>query len=178
MVKSLLVFRFLVLVLGHIEPNPHWWITDLNTYHPKRSQQHMHTLPHNPHWFPCRVACSPSRICVWPGLMLFIASTFLCGGIAEVNPPLPEKQNKTMESVRHSKANGFTAASSPPSLFMCKSIHRVLMAPVMHDTDSFKWPRKKWEPFTHLQSWQKTIQVGCIESAFLSQDGANVCLLF
>lgn len=107
----------------------------------------MHTPPHNPHWFPCHVACSPSRICVWPGLMLFIASTFLCGGIAEVNPPLPEKQNKTMESVRHSKANGFTAASSPPSLFMCKSIHRVLMAPVMHDTDSFKWPRKKMRTF-------------------------------
>lgn len=53
------------------------------------------------------------------------------------------KQNKTMESVRHSKANGFTATSSPPSLFMCKSIHRVLMVPAMHDTDSFKWPRKK-----------------------------------
>lgn len=52
------------------------------------------------------------------------------------------KKNKTMESVKHSKANGFTAASSPPSLFMCKSIHRVLMAPAMHDTDSFKWPSK------------------------------------
>lgn len=70
------------------------------------------------------------------------------------------KPNKTMESVRHSKANGFTAASSPPSLFMCKSIHRALMAAAMHDTDSFKWPgEKKWESFTHLQSWRKTIQV-------------------
>lgn len=57
------------------------------------------------------------------------------------------KQNKTMESVRHSKANGFTAAFSPPSLFMCKSIHRVLMVPLMHDTDSFKWPRKKMTIF-------------------------------
>lgn len=53
------------------------------------------------------------------------------------------KRNKTMESVRHSTANGFTAASPPPSLFMCKSIHRVLMAPAMHDTDSFKWPRER-----------------------------------
>lgn len=53
------------------------------------------------------------------------------------------KRNKTMESVRHSTANGFTAASPPPSIFMCKSIHRVLMAPAMHDTDSFKWPREK-----------------------------------
>jgi len=71
-----------------------------------------------------------------------------------------------MESVRHSEANGFTATSSPPSLIMHKSIHRVLMAPAMHDTDLFKWPRKKEESFTHLQSWQKTIRQRYIESAF------------
>lgn len=63
-----------------------------------------------------------------------------------------------MELVRRSRANGFTAASPPPSLSMCKSIHRVLMAPATRDTDPFKWPggkKQKWESFTHLQSWQK-----------------------
>lgn len=87
------------------------------------------------------------------------------------------KQYKTMESVRHSTANGFTVDPSPPLFFMCKSIHRVLLScmTLIH----WNGPGKKenWEDFTHLQSWQKTIQQGCIESACLSKDEANVCVL-
>lgn len=131
----------------------------------------MHTRPrnHNKRSFPRRVACSPVQIRVCgPGSCFSSPPQLLgCRSVAEMNPPLPEKPNKTMESVRHSKANGFTAASSPPSLFMCKSIHRALMAPAMHDTDSFKWPgEKNKKSLTHLQSWQKTIQQRRIESAF------------
>lgn len=87
----------------------------------------------------------------------------LCSSSSEENA---RERNKTMESVRHSKANGFTTTSSTPLLIMRKSIHRVLMASAMRDTDSFKYPRKEEEFLTHLQSWQKTIHKGCIESAF------------
>lgn len=82
-----------------------------------------------------------------------------------------------MQSVKHSRANGFTGTSSLPLLIMRKSIHRVLMASAMHDTDSFKWPRKREESFTHLQSWQKTIHEKFIESAFSPQQ-CKCCLIF
>lgn len=148
------------LVLGHSELNPQWWITIYNKYHPKPSQ-HAHPATHT-------TTTNTNFLAVLPTLPF----GSVCGlGSCFSLPPLfsvPQhrgfessaawEQNKTMESVRHSKANGFTAASSPPSLFMCKSIHRVLMAPAMHE--------KKFESFTHLQSWQKTIQEGCIESVF------------
>lgn len=169
----------LCLVSGHSDLNPQWCITiltiqfttqnPLSTHaHPPTQQQTLISLP--------RCLLSHLDLCVAQ------ASCFSSPPLLSVlqhrggESSAARKQNKTMESVRHSKANGFTAASSPPSLFMCKSIHRVLMALAMHDTDSFKWPSKKKESFTHLQSWQKTIQEGCIESAFLSQDAANVCL--
>ncbi len=119
---------------------------------PQTPSTHMHTHPHNHN-----KRSFPRRSPVLPALPF----GSVCGpGSCFSSPPLfsvrqhrggessaARKQNKTMESVRHSKANGFTAASSPPSLFMCKSIHRVLMAPAMHDTDSFKWPRKKMRIF-------------------------------
>lgn len=64
---------------------------------------------------------------------------------------------------------------------MCKSIHRVLMAPVMRDADSFKWATGKKKKKKKLLFLSHTCRVGrkqfkrgCVESVFVSRDGANI----
>lgn len=121
--------------------------------------QHRHSTPTQPALISlscCLISCPDLTVCAARARAFHCHRPFLCLGNVEVNPPLSGNGLKTMESARHGTANGFTAASSPHSLFMCRSIHRVLMAPAMHDTDSFKSPPE--EEKTHLQSWQKTIR--------------------
>ncbi len=134
---------------------------------------------HHPMYLINTLLLSGSDLCVARAHAFHRLHSSLCGSIAEVNPLLPRSRIKQWSQWDIARLMDSPPPLPPPSLFMCKSIHRVLMAPAMHDTDSFKSSqKKKRESFTHLQSWQKTIHERCIESAFISQDGANVCLPF
>lgn len=86
------------------------------------------------------------------------------------------KRNKTIESVRQCRSNGFTTASSPPLLIMRKSIHRVLIVLFMRDGYSLKWAWKKTKNFSHTCIvGTKQLRGMCwISIVFNIKNGANV----
>lgn len=87
------------------------------------------------------------------------------------------KRDKTMGSVRQSRSNGFTTASSPPLLSMRKSINRILIVLAMHDAHSCKWTWKQTRTPAELA---QNILWGMYWTDFLFylKNGANAWWMF
>lgn len=138
----------------HTTPNP----LNTNAHPPTEPQQTLLSLP-------CGLLTSLD-LCVARAHVFHRLHSSLCCSIAEVNPLLPGNRIKQWSQWDIAR---LMDSPPPPShlRFSCAKVFieswwRQPCMTLIH----LNGPEKKWESFTHLQSWHKTNQEGCIESAF------------